>query len=822
IQNLLLFHNSEEDFFIKLVSSVYDYLKDNTVFLIDLSQEQINLVKKFTMVIFLLLQRPPLKQIEIHQKTGLGIRLIRKIDYFFKERVFKRDIIFILNNLPFALAEHLEIKDEIISVYENIIQIISHERNGFYIFYKNLPHKNASYIVSVLIYYYLLSKGLDITQNNLISIFNIEQSYFNKTLQFLSNYMKKIPKYKYIILEDKRAHKLNNTEYLSLVHSYIKKFLNKLSQVLKHMLSIPDMINLFNKTFNLLDENYFSTFYNDIIYKSPKLVASSFCYYYLKYQKDFILTHNEFILFLKNSGEKLDFNKFNNLHRQLMINYYKFNNNEYRAKLIKYMKVYVKKVRDRLKKSSKSLIEKLNKSFIDNALEIFDYALNNNFEIIYFSESGIFYYYPQIMASSLVFFTSRSTEGLENILTRTQNFDLIENYDYVSNISINRLYPFIKDFIGRYKKQHYSKDDFIEFLRKSLEEFFHFETFFLLQLYNLSELAPHIFSQKLNIYGGYGTQVIKEIVNQRRSFTYGKTFKAIEKFIKTNLTNEKQKKILPLFYKLRDTRYRNFVHKYTKFQFRYIKKRIHEIGSTELSDFFNGIIEGFLLEEIFNNESNPRASLLYLSGESGINMSLKANTILNFLGDSIKIHNLDYFLSQEVQKVFETYNLDLIAKVPHHPAILTNILLNNNYALAIEIPIWIRTQNVNEFFTGHIDLILILENTILIADYKPESLGVMIKSIPQIWAYAVMMRKLLKLRDFKIKCVGFSKDGAIEFDPESITEKLFNFIRIEDMKRKQKGYKPLRSRPINNSKDARKNRVRLIDNMTKLYKSPNK
>ena len=97
--------------------------------------------------------------------------------------------------------------------------------------------------------------------------------------------------------------------------------------------------------------------------------------------------------------------------------------------------------------------------------------------------------------------------------------------------------------------------------------------------------------------------------------------------------------------------------------------------------------------------------------------------------------------------------------IPGHDPILKNILIKDNDAIAIEVPIW--SEEENKEITGHIDLIQIENDSVKVIDYKPE--GNFLLSLPQVAMYGFLVKSKLKLN--KVKCISFNKQGAWEYDP---------------------------------------------------------
>ena len=118
---------------------------------------------------------------------------------------------------------------------------------------------------------------------------------------------------------------------------------------------------------------------------------------------------------------------------------------------------------------------------------------------------------------------------------------------------------------------------------------------------------------------------------------------------------------------------------------------------------------------------------------------------------------------------------------PGHEYVLPKILIENQNSVGIEIPVWMRHENL--FLTGHIDLIHVNDGTIYIADYKPEETPYItsrlsysfMRSLPQVASYGLLLKRVFGIKD--LLCITFNKKGAWVYEPE-ISLKLYNsFIK---------------------------------------------
>ncbi|MHA1456923.1 MAG: hypothetical protein ACTSR5_13240, partial [Promethearchaeota archaeon] len=104
-----------------------------------------------------------------------------------------------------------------------------------------------------------------------------------------------------------------------------------------------------------------------------------------------------------------------------------------------------------------------------------------------------------------------------------------------------------------------------------------------------------------------------------------------------------------------------------------------------------------------------------------------------------------------------------------HEVVLPNIFKNLKEILGIETPIWLKSNN--EYLLGHVDLIILFEDTLLICDYKPNESPFYSKeiintsflnSIPQVSSYAKIISTIFSVN--KIMCVTFNKIGLWYYD----------------------------------------------------------
>ena len=107
-------------------------------------------------------------------------------------------------------------------------------------------------------------------------------------------------------------------------------------------------------------------------------------------------------------------------------------------------------------------------------------------------------------------------------------------------------------------------------------------------------------------------------------------------------------------------------------------------------------------------------------------------------------------------------------------------MVNLPNALASEVPVW-KKLITGEYYVGHIDLNLINNNTLIIADLKDDDTDI-IKSLIQIMSYGInqkhnMFEKIPDFNAIDFKCLAFTKDELWVFDPELFKLDCIKFIK---------------------------------------------
>ena len=211
---------------------------------------------------------------------------------------------------------------------------------------------------------------------------------------------------------------------------------------------------------------------------------------------------------------------------------------------------------------------------------------------------------------------------------------------------------------------------------------------------------------------------------------------------------------------------KTFIHRNIPYSFNWNKMHHKEKFSqftvnreelNSLKEHFKKVYEGLIPNNLFNSREFPRVSQFKIKG-------IKSAFIRSFSKNLLRSGKIRYYdsnskLPKYAQKVFDIYRKNNFMGIPGHDPILKNILIKDNDAIAIEVPIW--SEEENKEITGHIDLIQIENDSVKVIDYKPE--GNFLLSLPQVAMYGFLVKSKLKLN--KVKCISFNKLGAWEYDP---------------------------------------------------------
>ena len=176
-------------------------------------------------------------------------------------------------------------------------------------------------------------------------------------------------------------------------------------------------------------------------------------------------------------------------------------------------------------------------------------------------------------------------------------------------------------------------------------------------------------------------------------------------------------------------------------------------GLKNLKNFLYAVLDK-CPDKLFN--SGPRSSQLKFKFEN-----LKLTEIKN------------HEISLLAKKSFESYN-DLYRTA--HSKVQMFMLENDQTTIAMEIPLWLYSNELNDFekifqskeaLTGHIDLIKIDNDLVWVWDYKPNASKEEFAST-QVYFYALMLSKRTNIPLNKIRCGYFDESSTFVFKPEEI------------------------------------------------------
>ncbi len=155
-------------------------------------------------------------------------------------------------------------------------------------------------------------------------------------------------------------------------------------------------------------------------------------------------------------------------------------------------------------------------------------------------------------------------------------------------------------------------------------------------------------------------------------------------------------------------------------------------------------------------------------------------------------------------KIYQSY-IEKFSQIPYHYPIQSQFLQCFDYIVAVEVPVWkflgkniINGKEKLVFQTGHIDFLGIVDNCILIFDYK-QNKSEILQSIPQFFCYANLLNSCLtyinKNLNYDIHCVGFTHKEGYRFEYNKMSSALLQYIKdrlyIKGMKKNTSLYEDL-------------------------------
>ncbi len=434
-----------------------------------------------------------------------------------------------------------------------------------------------------------------------------------------------------------------------------------------------------------------------------------------------------------------------------------------------------KKIRENFYKYKKELSELLEKYGLD---------INTLLKLNQYK-----YLMPQYMAVVLIFFFKdlrEIKEKKELNLTNTLSQDL--------NLSVNRLqtlFDVLKFTVQKVenmklsKLKLYPREDFIKDLKKILTESFDIDVELIYKLYKLTDLDPETFAKEIVAYKGVtgGKKLIRTI--KIRSFTG-----VIYKRIRENFTRLKEKNLISESnFKKATTLINEVIHVKSSSLtdgsvFVINKENLENIKDNELkqklSEHFERIWRGYYPKHLFEDPNVPSASKMQLKGNRKENLrtELLKEKLVKSLLNAKNLEKRDAGIFSQLTLTTKKVYLETIQKfgvVKKHKPILTT-LVKKEGVIAIETPVWIVLKD-GSYYTGHIDLIAVIDDTLIIADNKDTEEEIF-RFLPQICCYAYLLKQKLGFQNFdKIICVGFSKDIVYSFNPKILEGEILKFVK---------------------------------------------
>jgi len=194
---------------------------------------------------------------------------------------------------------------------------------------------------------------------------------------------------------------------------------------------------------------------------------------------------------------------------------------------------------------------------------------------------------------------------------------------------------------------------------------------------------------------------------------------------------------------------------------------------------------------VFQGKTLIRASDLRFIGirKDGINEEVKSDIIKAYFLDNLLYK--EYFfndlptcpykeLLDLVNQVYDEFDIDFFGVEPNHIPILKKIMIRHPNSILTEVPTWKELYN-NLYAVGLIDLILVIDDSLIIADLKKDD-NDMIKSLPQIMAYTLMFENIIfknctNFNAFNLKCIVFTRNKIWEFELKSLKTHIIKFIK---------------------------------------------
>ena len=694
------------------------------------------------------------------------------------------------------------IKLDSLKLYDNILEYL---KRSFSNFYDSLGHRKApKYTAVALIYINLRKNGQKISQKEISDNLNLPRSGITDLLSILRNFLMKMPKHIYIY-DSMRLEGItvSNFEFLFLsLKNYLKADIN---------LSLYDLEEIKSL---LLKWNLDAT---ELHVKGFKYIASTIIYIYLMFSKDQKIFQKEFTRIINDlTPLTLNYSRFSMCFSEIFKNYFWLDMIEYKLKFIKYVSQYIKHI-------------DLPEEILDSCIDLYQTAVNKrlkkpftsvhlntpqiNLNIVHIDRDGeLHYIFPQEFALIILYYNLRRHENFNCNASVDKFTEFFEDLPSIKDakvnfrtlIEANRVYPFIKDVLGKLKREWFSKESFIKSLTNALKDGKSPDIELILDLYLLSlkanqNLTPQDFIKSLDIYGGRLGSYYRDLVIDHKSMIHPRIFRKISKYIENNLSGTEKveaNKLFHHFIKIRREEWNTYDRKYP---FQWNKANISQIDNRNLSillqNYLKSISLGQFPLDLFLDEETDRASNLKFIAKSPDQVKTKDiryffHTLSGVISNNPKVIGVDKLL-EKVQEIY--HDPEFLTSNAHQ--ILQDRLIKMKFGdlgklniIATEIPVWKKYKGYDEFMTGHIDFLFVFENYLVIADLKPRGKVEILKSIPQILAYSIMLKeRLLELTEarsinFNLICLGFSNEVAWVFKPEETRKNVLKFMESKGVK----------------------------------------
>ena len=738
--------------------------------------------------------------------------------------------------------------DKVLSLYNYAKDKLGFAKNDL------KPNGRHEYLAGTILYYGLLlegivSKGLKassllecIDKELNITPQNINISYF---YNFLSKDNRDVLKNRGVKIRVTYKLKYSNDEFREEFNRYLDLFLKilKESKILgkigidiskkiilpsEKALYLKDLvIDFFDKNINNRDANLYKSLGKG--FNSPHLLAGTCIYLCLQIyfcMDDVVLNKQEFFNLLPFSKE------FYSYLRHYTINYLNIDKKLYKYHVFTFLCEFLKLmdkeydlgfsdlIYKKLFQRSSSIYKFLifTKLFISNdgkfrqhELDILKILNNNGFDLKVLTKKNLFKnFFPQYIAACLIIFLKDTPEIKHKKLLRKD--EICELFG-VSNARVGTLFRLFEGTVQKMNNHRltysniYLRETFIKDLQNLIDDYFHLETKFVLDLYKLTNLKPDEFVKRLKIYKqlittkdgrltkrGAASFVLN--LKQKCSFTNPTIYSNIKSFIDNNLSGMAYIKALALYESLIK------IHSVTlkdrkSFCFRYNPSHLELIDNSyiksELVNHIDIIKRGELPKY---NKRNIKCSRLEIKGilnekikDSYIEKKLvipmiEQNRITKYsfknsfdqMGSSEKII---YKLCSFAHDIYNNFKEEKKGIYPKHYPILNKLLMSYKYVIFSEVPIWKRIKNTSHFFIGNVDLFVVDKNILKVVDFKRNKNQVF-RSLPQVSAYGYILKEFYQqnyfLKKFDIKCVSFTPKFAWEFDPDILENEILNFI----------------------------------------------